>query len=392
MANNDGNGKKNQNGAQVTTSEPQVQQPVNRRADVQDRHGNDQVAAVIQNQNNGQETEASLLATMVDEQPEHQAAQEQAWWQEDDVAQQQSAEEEEEQIVARRASDTDDQKAQQSTKQAARIETAAAEKALMARAVLEGRDPAQLDMQRESRRTLSTQESTALDTIQKLEAAGKGSEQAAILALADAKNLDEADKAELLLDSGVDIDANDVENESPELQALIAATKLPGNLGDYDRDAAQLIGTTPLTERQTLQNVTNEIRMIAEQMHNHPAMLDPNASIESKSTALIETLAYAMDVPTRESLAVHPFTVLTEELIFEPQAMMEINKIAGSRRDIRQMGSFAVILWQIATDTARMELDALGDDQMVNEQDFLTSMLTGMANKMYVDALSRPGW
>lgn len=460
MANNNGNGKKNQQGGQSTTSEPQSQQPVNRRADVQDKHGNDQVKEVIKDKNAGNTPQETVLSrAQEDAELEQQSAQQQEWWREDDLAEHQAIEEEEEQsiaaasateedqaqtaasggseaarqapaaamaaavlteeeqlvapeleeeeavaqaelgqeeeeeqIVANKASDTDEQKAQKKTKKAEQIETAATEKALLARAVLEGRDVSQVDIAAESRKDLSSQEANALEEIQRQEAAGKGSEQAAILALADAKNLDEADKAAMLLGSGVDLDAKSVENESPQLQALLAAQQLPGSLGDYDKDAAELIGTNPLSERQTLQNVTNEIRMIAEQMHNHPALLDPNASIEAKSTALIETLAYSMDVPTRESLAVHPFTVLTDELIFEPRAMMEINKIAGSRRDIRQMGSFAVILWQITTDAARLELDALGNEKMINEQDFLSGMLTDMANKMYVDALSRPGW
>ena len=440
MANNNGNGKKND----VTANQgaqPEVVQPAKRSDNLFDRVGNQQIHQAIATAQAEQKAPETLLTSMVENetQNETQAGVEQQssqdWWKDDAQAQAQ-VEEEETSIAQKLEPEAEVQKAPEPSKvaetpgaaavlaavtpqvapevapevaavekkdvvaqkldseagQDQKIQAQAAEKLLMARAMLRGEDASQVSVEKESEQEISQQEELALAELESKEASGTATEAVAMLIMADAQNMDDLDKAEMLTHGREEVQESDLEGQSGELRALMAAEQLPNQLGDFDRDAANIVSDTPMNERQTLRNLTDEIRMIAERIHNHPKMLDPNATIEEKSTALVETLARQLDVPTRESIAAHPFTALTEDLVFEPRAMMEINKISGSQRDIRQMGSFAVILWQLTTNAARGELDTIGDAKLINENDFLSGMLTNMANKMYVDALAQPGW
>ncbi|MCA9572247.1 MAG: hypothetical protein KC656_30620, partial [Myxococcales bacterium] len=96
------------------------------------------------------------------------------------------------------------------------------------------------------------------------------------------------------------------------------------------------------------------------------------------------------DVPTRQSVAVHSFEALVDDMIFDPQGLMEVNRIAGNRRDVRTIGSFGVILWQCAYEAVQGRLESLDVKKQINEKDFLADIYRQMATDMYTDAMAKP--
>ncbi len=221
-------------------------------------------------------------------------------------------------------------------------------------------------------------------------AGGRLTEEQAMLAMASAKGLDEEKKAEMLLASGKEIDLAALKEESGELRARVLAEELPPELAGFAEKAAREAADAPLSERDTIKNVTDHIQRLAMQIANYPQLTDPQASVEEKATRLVEVLAYELDVPTRESVGVHLFEGLIDDMIFDPRGLMEINRIAGNRRDVRTIGSFGVVLWQCAVDATRRRLDNLDDKTQINEGAFLAGIFNEMANQMYTDALAKP--
>lgn len=394
MANNNNAGKKN--GANLGRAVEPTQPAATQRTDnLFSRHGNQQISDVIQQAQTEQKTQGPSILQAAEAETEQVAEQAPAWAQESEKARR---EEEEAAQIARRAEPEEARANQSDTGEtqpgvrvnssvaAALTESTAPEKkvddATMNRLVLKGSEAASL---------LAGADKAQVEEAERVQKQKGGTLEVAdvMLAMATASGLDEDEKAELLLKQGGDLSNEVLEGQSGELRTLIAADKLPPELSKFARNAASQASDTPLSERDTLKNVMDRIRMITQQIGNYPKLTDPKASIEEKSTRLVELLAYELDVPTRESVASHPFQALVDDMIFDPQGIMEINRVAGSRRDVRTIGSFGVVLWQLARDAVQGRLEQLDDKKQINETDFLGTIYNQMASDMYTDGMQQ---
>jgi hypothetical protein len=243
-----------------------------------------------------------------------------------------------------------------------------------AEAMLAGADDKQLEAVRRARQEATT-------TL---------SEEAVMLAMAEGRGLDEDKKAEMLLAGNKDVELESLEGESGELRALVVAEQLPSELAGFARDSATLASDNPLGERETLKNTMDQLLTVSQQLGNYSELTNPELSIQDKATKLVEIVAYELDIQTRESLSSHPFHALLEDMLFDPAGMMAINRSAGTRPDVRTMGSFAVVLWQLAHDAVETRLENLDDKQQINEKDFLADTYREMSRDMFTKAMSKP--
>ncbi|MEZ4318287.1 MAG: hypothetical protein R3F61_12325 [Myxococcota bacterium] len=330
------------------------------------RHGNQQITEVIAAAQAGQKgQEAPMLAAAMES--EKQSGPEASWWQDEEVTKgnaKDTKEEEEANILAANRQD-DDAKRKDEKQQA--------------------------DKDAKRGRKLSPQEEFALLNEKKAQmSAGALAEQEVnIIKDAEAAGMDEEQQAAMLVKQG-DVSAEVRDQQTGAVQSLLAAEQMPTVLADFNRDASHDVSKTPLNERDTIRNVTEEIRLIGKNIQTHPKLADPKLSVEEKATALVDILAYELDVPTRESVAAHPFVGLHEDLVFDPQSILAINSIAGSSREVRTLGSFAVVAWQLAVDTVKDKLAAHDDGDVIEEDVLWKNCLGELAGNMYVDALLKP--
>ncbi|MCB9677458.1 MAG: hypothetical protein H6737_20285 [Alphaproteobacteria bacterium] len=364
MANNSGNSKKGGQDLDKKIAAPEALKEAVKPENLFGRHGNEQIKDVTSSALAQQGSEAGLLAAMATEQTSESAV-DQSWWQDEEVVRSNQNEEEEEARVLAANTQDDDAKRQ------------------------EAKDQADKDSQRGRR--LAPQEELALLNEKKAQmSAGALAEQELnILKDAEKAGLSEEDKAAMLVKQG-DVKQEVLDEQTGAVRALVAAEQMPESLAAFQRDAAQETSKTPLNERDTIRNVTEEIRLISKQIQNHPKLTDPNMSVEDKATAMVDILAYELDVPTRESVAAHPFVGLHEDLVFDPQSILAINSIAGSSREVRALGGFAIVAWQMCVDQVKNKLAAMDEDESLDENDLWKDCLGGLANKMYVDALLKP--
>ena len=387
MANNGNVGKKNGAGSAGRANQaPETSSPT-RRDNLFARHGNQQISeAITAAQNQQQQQGPTSVLQAAEAETEQITAQTPEWASTD-----QSRQEDEETQILRR---TEEAGAEQE-KPEARVDSSVASK------LTESSSPdKKVDDLTLHRLTLRGSEASALlagadaaqlaeaERVQKQRGGTLGIEDV-MLAMATAHGIDEEEKAEMLLSRG-DVDEKALEGQSGELRTLVTADKLPPELSKFAKNAAADTSNSPLSERDTLKNVMDRIRMITQQMGNHPQLTDPKASVEEKATRLVELLAYELDVPTRESVAAHSYQALLEDMIFDPQGIMEVNRIAGNRRDVRTIGSFGVVLWQLARDAVQGRLEQLDDKTQINETDFLANIYSQMATDMYTDGMQKP--
>jgi hypothetical protein len=361
MANSDKKGgqdkDKKKSGSENVQSSPQSE-------NLFGRHGNDQIKDVTANALAQQGQEATVLAAAM--QNEQETSVDQSWWQDEEVARSTADQEEEEQATVVAANTENDDAKRQEQKQ-------------------------QADKDSKRGRRLAPQEELALLNEKKAQmSAGSLAEQEVnILKDAEKSGMSDEAQAAMLVKQG-DVSQEVVDQQTGAVQTLMAAEHMPEAIAGLHRDAAQEASKTPLNERDTIRNVTEEIRLISKQIQTHPQLSDPNLSIEEKATALVDILAYELDVPTLESVAAHPFIGLHEDLVFDPQSILAINSIAGSSRQVRALGGFAIVAWQLAVDTVKNKLSAMDEDESLREDQLWKDCLGGLANKMYVDALLKP--
>jgi hypothetical protein len=77
-------------------------------------------------------------------------------------------------------------------------------------------------------------------------------------------------------------------------------------------------------------------------------------------------------------------------MIFDPAGVMSINRVAGNRRNVRTMGAFSVILWQLSHDALETRLENLEDKKQINEKDFLSDTYREMSREMFTKAMQKP--
>lgn len=385
MANNNSNGKKGgpRNAVDQAASTPETATPA-KKNNLFSRMGNQQISEDIQARQSNKAPE-SLLASL-DQEAEVVATQEPSWA---------SEKEDEAQVARRPAADAEEQKkadtpakkpanavaAVMLTEQAQPVQQVAeselkglAAKNSDAEAMIAGADEQQLDAVKVARASSNT----------------ILSESAVMLAMADSKGMDEGKKAEMLLAGNKDVELESLEGQSGELRALIVADQLPSELAGFARDSADLAAENPLGERETLKNTMDQLLTISQQLSNHSDLTDPNLSVDEKATKLVEVVAYELDIPTRESLSSHPYHALIEDMLFDPAGMMAVNRSAGTSPDVRAMGSFAVVLWQLAHDAVETRLENLDDKKQINETDFLSATYRDMSRDMFTKAMSKP--
>lgn len=328
------------------------------------RHGNDQINDVITAAQSSAQAEDTALAAAMANTSETTA--DQGWWTEEEQTASRSEKEDEEeaQILAANAQENDAERDAQKQ---------------------------QADQDAQRGRRLQPQEELALLQSKKNQMSrGELAEQEIhIVKDAERAGMDEEQQAAMLLKHG-DVSREVLDAQTGAVRAHLAADQMPDVLAGFNRDAAEEASDSPLNERDTIRNVTEELRMIASQMQNHPSLMDPSKSIEEKATALVDILAFELDVPTRESVAAHPFVGLHEDLIFNPQSIMAINQISGSSREVRALGSFAVVAWQLAVDTVHTRLNIMEDDESIQEDQIWRECMGRLADQMYVDALLKP--
>ncbi len=330
------------------------------------RHGNDQIAEVITAAQASTQSEETVLATAMANETTNESATDQGWWSEEEQTASRSAQEdEEEQMILAANAEQDDAQREASKQQA--------------------------DKDSQRGRRLQPQEELALLQSKKnqMSRGELADQEVNILKDAERAGMDHEQQAQMLLASG-DVSKEVVDQSSGAVRAHLAADQMPDMLAGFHRDAAAEASDTPLNERDTIRNVTEELRLIASQMQNHASLMDPEKSIEDKATALVDILAFELDVPTRESVAAHPFVGLHEDLIFNPQSIMAINQISGSSREVRALGSFAVVAWQLAVDTVHNRLNTMEDDESIQEDQIWKECMGQLADRMYVDALLKP--
>jgi hypothetical protein len=323
------------------------------------KHGNQQITDVVQQAQAAQKGETQFLQGLSTAQ---QAEAEQTWWQDEEVARKSGTdreEDEESQIAKKSAAEEDDKRAAKKDADRGRklspqeeMEQLKAKSAAISAGALEDREKA-------------------------------------LLKDADKRGLDDQDKAAMLIRSG-DVDQDVVKDQTGGVQSLMAAEQMPSAMAAINRDASADAAKKPLTERQTIRNVTDELRLMSKQIGNYPALNDPNLSIESKATQLVDLLASQLDPNTRESVSSYAYTGITEDLIFDPQAILEINTVAGSNRDVRTIGGFSMVLWQVCVDAVRGQLSTLDKKDQVNEADLWQTQLRRVAGDMYMEAMAKP--
>jgi hypothetical protein len=328
------------------------------------RHGNQQITEVIAAaQATDQAPDTVLASAMANE---SDVAADQGWWAEEEQTASRSDKEDEEAQLLLAANQEENDAQRQASKQ-------------------------QADKDAQRGRRLQPQEELALLQSKKGQMSrGELAEQEInILKDAERAGMDSEQQAQMLLAQG-DVSKEVVDQTTGAVRAHLAADQMPDMLAGFARDAAGETSDTPLNERDTIRNVTEELRLIAAQMQNHPSLMDPEKSIEDKATALVDVLAFELDVPTRESVAAHPFVGLHDDLVFNPQAIMAINQIAGSSREVRALGSFAVVAWQLAVDTVHDRLNTMEDDESIQEDQIWRQCMNELADQMYTDALLKP--
>jgi len=326
------------------------------------RHGNDQLKDVTSSALASQGAQqATVLAAAMASESEVESSADQSWWQDEEVVR--SADKEEEGSAALLATNRTDAES----------------------------DRQQADKDSERGRRLAPQEELALlaDKKAAMSAGALAEHEKSILKDADAAGASEEEKAAMLVKSG-SVSEEVLHAQTGAVQAFVAADQMPEMLAGLNRDAAGDVSKTPLNERDTIRNVTEEIRLIGKQIQTHPRLASPSLSIEEKATAMVDILAYQLDVPTRESVAAHPFLGLHEDLIFDPQSIMAINTIAGSSREVRTLGSFAIVAWQLAVNTVKDELNTKDDNTAIDESKLWKTCLSDLAGQMYIDALMKP--
>lgn len=327
------------------------------------RHGNEQIMNVVAGQD--KKTEASVLQTAMSESSE-QAAEKSSWWDSDEkVAKAPVAElekEDEQSIAAKKPEE----------------EPAAAKKI-------------QADKDAQRGRQLTPVEEAALIADKKAAMSSNEivAEEQQLLAKADEEGMSEEDKAQMLVAVG-DVSREVMDEQSGEVRAHLAAEHMPMALADLNRDAAAEAGDSVLNERDTIRNLTDEMRRIGESFHKFPDLQRTDLSVEEKAASFMRILALELDVPTLESVAAHPFIGLHEDLVFDANAVMMVNQIAGSSRDVRAMGSFTMVAWQHIVDEIKNRLGSMDDKEQVEEDSFWSGALRDLSMTMYTDALIKP--
>lgn len=390
MANNNNLGKKGgpQAGlAKASETAETVAAP--KKDNVFSRHGNQQISEAIQQTQAQQQTQQQSLLASLEAETEQGPEKAPAW-----AAETAKTEEEESSIARRPEAEAETKAASETAKKPANATAAAmlTESAAPEKKVADEEVKGIAQKNSDAEALVAAADEKQLDEVKAARQASPGllSEEAVMLAMAEAKGLDEEKKAEMLLAKGNDVDLELLEGESGELRTLVVAEQLPPELAAFAKDAATEASDSPLSERDTMKNLMDQILTISQQIGNHSQLTDPTASVEEKATRLVELVAYELDIPTRESVSSHPFHALLEDMIFDPAGVMQINRVAGNRRDVRTIGSFAVVLWQLAYDAMQMRLDNLDDKQQINETDFLASVYNEMARDMFTEAMSKP--